>query len=134
MIKETDLIECVQHVKTSDRDYAKALNQMLKRMSVEELAKRIDKSVQWINNKLRKPMELFWQWNEGKQEWELRTPPTALVLKLRYSEHDMWHVYCLGETHDFKSENADSAKRESILWMVSVVNKLNDSLARLLAR
>ncbi len=47
-IEEMQLIACTHKVETSRVDYAKALKSMLKRISIEELALKLNKSVSWI--------------------------------------------------------------------------------------
>lgn len=51
-IAEIQIIHCTQKVVTKPVDYAKALNRMLKKMSIEELAEKIGKPVEWIQEKM----------------------------------------------------------------------------------
>ena len=51
-IEERQLLVCKHKIETTPADYAIALKRMLKNMSIEELAKKLDKTVQWIKDKI----------------------------------------------------------------------------------
>lgn len=52
-IKEMQLIACTHRVETKPAEYAAALRRMLKHHPIEEIAQKINKPVEWIEEKLK---------------------------------------------------------------------------------
>jgi ParB family transcriptional regulator, chromosome partitioning protein len=53
-IKEINIIQSREHIFTSDKEYAEQLRRIMRRhnLSVEELAKKLDKSMEWVERHL----------------------------------------------------------------------------------
>lgn len=138
-ISEADIIPCEQHSRTTPFQYAQGLRKILKAnpsLSKEELARRIDRSVAWVEEHLhiiKEDMRIYWDNRHALTSmYELRAHPAAMLLKLRKMSGGTWFANCLGEATDFPGSLTDiQAKNAAIGWMLPILDNLRDSLAKL---
>lgn len=52
-IAEMELLHCTHRIETKPADYAKAIKRFLQHYTIEELAVKIGKTVDWVKGKLR---------------------------------------------------------------------------------